>query len=74
MVPLKMEFVPRVAELPTCQKMFLAWALPARTMLVPEPVVSVEPILKIQTSFAVPLRVKIAFAPVPDIPLEVELT
>jgi hypothetical protein len=54
MFPLKMEFVPRVAELPTCQKMFLAWAPPARTMLVPEPVVSVDPILKIQTAFASP--------------------
>src|SRR4029077_3213014 len=31
MVPIKMELVPNVAELPTCQKMFLAWAPPART-------------------------------------------
>ena len=30
MVPLKTEYVPRVAELPICQKMFLAWAPPAR--------------------------------------------
>jgi len=75
MFPLKIEFVPRVAELPTCQKMFLAWAPPASTILVSESVMSVEPILKIQTAFALPWasRVRIPFAPVPDIPLEVAL-
>jgi hypothetical protein len=31
MVPLKMEFVPRVAELPTCQKMLDARAPPRRS-------------------------------------------
>jgi len=30
MFPLKTEFVPRVAELPTCQKMLEAWAAPLR--------------------------------------------
>ena len=34
MVPLKMENVPRVAEVPTCQKMFLACAPPARMTLI----------------------------------------
>ena len=40
-VPLKTEVVPNVAELPTCQKMFDAFALPARITLRPEVVVSV---------------------------------
>ena len=33
MVPLKSEDVPRVAELPTCQKMFLACAPPVKMTL-----------------------------------------
>ena len=33
MVPLKTEEVPSVAELPTCQKMFLAWAPPVKITL-----------------------------------------
>ena len=32
-VPLKTEEVPSVAELPTCQKMFLAWAPPVKITL-----------------------------------------
>src|ERR1051326_1967087 len=32
MFPLKIEFVPRVAELPTCQKILAALAPPARTI------------------------------------------
>ena len=39
-VPLKMEFVPRVAALPTCQKMFWACGPPARMTCVPPKVVS----------------------------------
>src|ERR1017187_4034058 len=35
MVPLKIEFVPRVAELPTCQKMLAAFAPPMRTTWLP---------------------------------------
>jgi hypothetical protein len=31
MVPAKIEYVPRVAELPTCQKTLAAWAPPMRT-------------------------------------------
>jgi len=54
MLPLKVELVPRVAELPTCQKMLLAFALPARTTELLLEVVSDEAIWKIQTAFALP--------------------
>ena len=54
MVPLKMEYVPRVAELPTCQKMLAACALPMRTTRLPEAVVSALPIWKMKTEFALP--------------------
>ena len=60
-VPLKMEFVPRVAELPTCQKMFLAWAPPARTTCVLPSVVSVEAIWKMKTAFALPWASSVTF-------------
>ena len=52
MFPLKLQVVPRVAELPTCQKTFFAWAPPLRTILVPGPMVSVDAILKMKTAFA----------------------
>ena len=54
MVPLKTEFVPNVAELPVCQKTFLAWALPARITCVLPMVVSVDPTWKMKTAFASP--------------------
>src|SRR5438477_537598 len=70
--PLKTLVVPKVAELPTCQKMFFAWAPPLKTMLVAGSVVSVEAILKMKTAFALPWpsRVKIPWGPVPEIPVE----
>src|ERR1035438_7708543 len=58
MVPLKTEDVPSVAELPTCQKMFLAWAPPVKMTWRPTPTVSVLAIWKTQTSFGPPLRVR----------------
>jgi hypothetical protein len=58
MVPLKFEDVPRVAELPTCQKMFLACAPPIKMTSRPTPTVSVLAIWKTQTSFGPPLRVR----------------
>ena len=54
MVPLKTEFVPRVAELPTCQKMLAAWAPPARITCRPAVVVRVEAIWKMKTALASP--------------------
>ena len=46
MVPLKVEPVPRVAELPTCQKTLLAVAPPAKMTWLPDAVVSVDAIWK----------------------------
>ena len=53
-VPLKIEFVPNVAELPVCQKTFLAWAPPARTTCVPPMVVRVEATWKMKIAFTSP--------------------
>src|SRR6202050_437291 len=54
MVPSKIELVPRVAELETCQKTFLACAPPARITCVLPMVVSVDPTWKMKTAFALP--------------------
>ena len=43
-VPLKTEVVPKVAELPTCQKILVARAPPLRITLRPDVVVSVDAI------------------------------
>ena len=53
-VPLKLEPVPSVAELPTCQNTLQAWASPIRTTWLAEPVVSVEPIWKMKTAAGLP--------------------
>src|SRR5690349_6263053 len=61
MLPLKIEVVPRVAELPTCQKILAALAPPARTTCVPAIVVSVDPIWKIQVAFGSPCASRVTF-------------
>jgi hypothetical protein len=55
-VPAKLEFVPRVAELPTCQNTLLATTPPESTTWELSRVVSVEPIWKTKTSLALPVR------------------
>ncbi len=50
MFPLNTEFVPRVAELPTCQKTLQALAPLARTIWLPLPVVRVDAIWKMNTA------------------------
>ena len=52
--PLNTEFVPRVAELPTCQKTLQALAPLARIILLPLPVVSVDAIWKMKTASGLP--------------------
>src|ERR1035437_5968340 len=54
MFPLKSELVPSVAELPTCQKTLQAVAPLARTTWLPLPVVSVDPIWKMNTAPGLP--------------------
>jgi len=54
MVPANSEVVPKVADVPTCQKILQACAPPTRMTLRPEVVVSVEAIWKMNTAFASP--------------------
>ena len=53
-VPLKTLVVPKVAELPTCQKMLEAKASPLKMTLRPDVVVRVVAIWIIKTAFALP--------------------
>jgi hypothetical protein len=53
-VPLNDEFVPRVAELPTCQKTLQAWAPLMRLTLLADAVMSVDAIWKMNTALASP--------------------
>src|SRR5687768_1285180 len=54
MLPLKIVVVSSVADVPTCQKTFEAFAPPVRITCAPGPVVSVDPILKIKIAFGSP--------------------
>ena len=54
MLPLKAEFVPRVAELPTCQNTLQAWAPLVRMTLLAESVMSVDGAWKMKTAFGSP--------------------
>src|ERR1051325_9369455 len=53
-VPLKLEVVPRVADVPTCQKMLEALAPPLNVTWRPAVGVRVAAIWKMQTAFAFP--------------------
>ena len=68
MVPLKVEPVPSVAELPTCQKMLHDWVPLMRLTLLPDAVVSVEPIWKMKTALGSPwaLSVRVPVRPSED--------
>ena len=54
MLPRKVEFVPSVAELPTCQNTLHAWAPLIRATLLPEAVTRVEAIWKMNTALGSP--------------------
>lgn len=54
MVPLKDVFVPRVAELPTCQKTLHAWAPLMSATVLEEPVIRVSAIWKMKTALGSP--------------------
>jgi hypothetical protein len=53
-LPAKLEFVPRVAELPICQKTLHAWAPLMRTTRLAEAVISVEAVWKMKTASGFP--------------------
>jgi hypothetical protein len=64
MLPTKVEFVPSVAELPTCQKTLQAWAPLVRTTELAESVVSVdEGAWKIQTALGSPWASRVSDPP-----------
>jgi hypothetical protein len=54
MLPRKVEFVPNVAELPTCQNTLQAWAPLISATLLPEAVIRVEVIWKMNTALGSP--------------------
>src|ERR1700676_165111 len=54
MLPLNDEYVPRGAELPTCQKTLQAVAPPSRVILLLLPVVSEDPIWKMNPAAGLP--------------------
>jgi hypothetical protein len=53
-VPTKVELVPSVAELPTCQKTLHAWAPFSRTTLLLDAVTTVEPAWKMKSALGLP--------------------
>ena len=63
MVPAKAEFVPRVAELPTCQNTLQAWAPLVRMTLLAESVMSVEEAWKMKTAFGSPPASRVSDPP-----------
>jgi hypothetical protein len=58
-VPVKLECVPRVAELPTCQKTLQAWAPLTTLTLLAEAVIRVEEIWNTKTAFGLPWPFKV---------------
>src|SRR3569833_1442343 len=62
-VPTKFEFVPSVAELPTCQNTLHAWAPLIRFTLLAEAVIKVEATWKIQTLLESPWPSKVKVPP-----------
>jgi hypothetical protein len=70
-LPAKVECVPSVAELPTCQKMLHAWAPPVRSTWLADPVMSVDATWKMNTApgSPSPLRVTVPVSPREDVDL-----
>src|ERR1700694_3052185 len=58
-VPLNAEYVPSVAELPTCQNTLAALAPPLRTTRPCDATVSPDPIWKMKTAFGLPLASRV---------------
>jgi len=66
--PLKVEFVPSVAELPTCQKTLQAWAPFTRLTLLAPAVISVEAVLKMKTALELPWASSVRVPVIPNVP------
>jgi len=70
MLPLNVELVPSVAELPTCQKMLCDEALPASTIELLLMVVSEEATWKIQIAFAFPPPSSVSVPVIPSVDVD----
>lgn len=66
--PLKLEFVPSVAELPTCQKTLQAWAPFMRRTRLDPAVMSVEAVLKIKTALGSSWASSVSVPVIPNVP------
>ncbi len=66
--PLKVEFAPSVAELPTCQKTLHAWAPFTRLTLLAPAVISVEAVLKMKTALELPWASSVRVPVIPNVP------
>src|SRR3954463_2619565 len=73
MLPLKIVVVFSVADVPTCQKMLLALAPPARITCAPAPVVRVEPIWKMKIASGSPCASSVTLFPGPEPWIRTEL-
>jgi hypothetical protein len=71
MLPAKVELVPSVAELPTCQKTLHAWAPPVRLTSLADAVMRVEATWKTKTALGSPfaLRVTVPVSPSDEVDL-----
>ena len=67
MVPLNVEPVPSVAELPICQKTLQAWAPLIRVIWLPDAVVSVDPAWNTNTALGSPAALSVS---APESPIE----
>lgn len=70
-VPTNDEFVPSVAELPTCQNTLQLWAPFASTIWLADAVISVDATWKMKTEFRLPcpLRVRVPLSPMGPVDL-----
>jgi hypothetical protein len=68
MLPAKLEPVPRVAELPTCQKTLHAWAPLMKTTRLAEAVISVDSVWKMKTASGSPWPSSVRSPVMPKVP------
>ena len=68
MFPMKVEVVPSVAELPTCQKTLQACAPPRRLTLLLDAVMSVVAIWKMKTPLGSPWASSVRVPVIPNVP------
>jgi hypothetical protein len=70
MVPWKVEPVPGVAELPTCQNTLQAWVPLMRFTTLDEAVVSAEPTWMMKTAFGSPCPSRVSVPVMPSVEVE----